>query len=890
MKAHADDDLKSRVAAALKRYYEDRLKQPFLRTDDMPMVQPAPPPWTDPIKQLAATKPEERVAAAAFLQELLGQALEHERSGKAPWRSTPYWGGGADVPARDLRERIAEDLAKANVLPDALPVLRWYLTNERHDKFLEPVMAALAKLDGKDADALRVHLATMPHENVIVVAEAFKQIAERKVAVPAEKVLPLCQDHHAGVRVNARALIKRQGGTEPRAFDPVEAMRSPEVRRLLKELDAQIIDGPPATAQFIVAKYVIYDDEKKMKKRDFEEVGWVLKEQDGKTEIYTPYGSRTTIRVSKEPTRDSDRESWWTCSIEKGDLEKTVARIEKTRKEGAKDFEFSESGGLTGQFQGTGASLYEIVFAQRLHAAGDDARAARILFPALDTLYRDKAAIDILRHGLGEKVGYEMLVAFVGDRDFGRAERLAKALATHYPKTRFHGYAVRLAEELPKRRDDFVKFKLPTPAEWNEMKKKLTREQQIDFLAERYRLLNYFQMGQPGGYLPGDKQYAEPCGMTSNASWGLGKGKTEVINPEVELEGVSWRGDDKKPRGLGLTLKDVPQLSKFLRDDWLMPTVTFWRDFHPNRHLGSTRPHFASMINGLARHNVCKVDEWNGITPAEIDKEIDRINRWARDHANKTEGELDWEALNDEVASGTGWAGISGRIDAMLRRKDARAFEVMKQYLEKPNTDAYDQNAILNLYIEYDVQQAKEIAPKFHSCKHAGTRLSAAIIAYQTGDKARARVVFGDVLESGSLDSQAKLAAELLLKDKSEESQKQLIRLFANKALSGAGRGYGGDAFGRAQVLGAYIDAGFTEPYRYYLAQLDNKEVAYTSFGGKENKPTEVTFAEIHAGEIVTLFKDKDPAVKEIAAKRAEVIDQIPALKKWLQSKTKADR
>ena len=38
---------------ALNRYYSDRLKQPFLRLPDQPEVKVAPPPWVEPLKQLA---------------------------------------------------------------------------------------------------------------------------------------------------------------------------------------------------------------------------------------------------------------------------------------------------------------------------------------------------------------------------------------------------------------------------------------------------------------------------------------------------------------------------------------------------------------------------------------------------------------------------------------------------------------------------------------------------------------------------------------------------------------------------------------------------------------------------------------------------------------------
>src|SRR5262249_29489436 len=95
---------------------------------------------------------------------------------------------------------------------------------------------------------------------------------------------------------------------------------------------------------------------------------------------------------------------------------------------------------------------------------------------------------------------------------------------------------------------------------------------------------------------------------------------------------VAWFvfDEEKRPRGLELTIKDIPQLSKYLRDDWLMPTVTFWRDFASGRSLASTRPLFAEIINNLACRDVCKIKDWEKMKPADIDKEINRINQWAK--------------------------------------------------------------------------------------------------------------------------------------------------------------------------------------------------------------------------------------------------------------------
>ena len=136
-----------------------------------------------------------------------------------PWRALPFWGGGSEVPARDLRESVANELGKAGPLPDGLPVLRWYLENERIDTFLEPVITALGKLGDKEANVLRGDLVTKPHENAIVLAEALKQLAAHQGTLPAEKLQPLLQNHRAVVRAAAGALLettKRQGAASVR--------------------------------------------------------------------------------------------------------------------------------------------------------------------------------------------------------------------------------------------------------------------------------------------------------------------------------------------------------------------------------------------------------------------------------------------------------------------------------------------------------------------------------------------------------------------------------------------------------------------------------------------------------------------------------------------------
>jgi hypothetical protein len=856
------------VAKELKTYYEDGKKVPA---------------YEAALKKLAADDASQRKASAAWLRALLAQALKDEKSGAAPWRATPYWGSSGENPARNLRRDIARALAEAQPLPGAVPVLRWFFEEEVLPNLQEDAATALGKVKGQEAAALRAELATRPHPNLVVVVAVLKQIAAEKGKLPDDKLRALCHHHRASVREAARALNQQQGNPDPGPFDPVQAMRSPAVKKLMKDVEKLLIDMPPADAPFIVATITLFNKDKK-KDHVYSERGWLLKEKGDTLEIVTPYGWKETLRKSAELTRDEGDKYWWTCAITRGKIEDEVGRVEKIRKEGDKDFEFSERGGLTGQFQGRGAGLYETLLAQRLYVAGKEALAARVLFPALETLYRDDAMVDIVRREMGRIYGYQMLTAFVGDRDYERAEKLAKTLAQHYPEAIFHHYAVQLAVELPKRRDDFVKLKLPTPAEWKEMKKKLTRVQQIDFLCERMRLLNCFQMGFPSGYYEDQTQYAEPCGLSRNAAWGKRQGKTVVINPWSELLGpINWHGEDKaRPKGMELTIKDVPQLSKFLRDDWFMLIVSFVREFHTDRGLSSTRPEFARIINGLACKDLCKIDGWDKLSPAQIDKEIERISRWAKENAHKTPVQLEWEALEDVLASGGGWNAVERRVDWLLKQKQTKAYDVLKRFLESEKTDPSEKSRVLQVYLRHDVNKAKDLAPKYLNHKNDSLRFEAALIVFQTGEKAKAREVLGKVLETEVIDLGLQSIVELLLKDGSDASRRQIARLFANKNLHSANSTA---RYERSNILRRCADAGMTEPYRYYLKQLDDNEVAYSSSSSGDTEVRRVTFAEAAAEEIVEDFARDDPDVKKIAKKFPKTADQIPHLKKWLQTR-----
>src|SRR5262249_53522444 len=151
---------------------------------------------------------------------------------------------------RDLRKEVAEEIAKINLPPEVLPVVRWYLENEPRDEFLEPVMAALAKVDGKEGDALRVELASGPHQDALVASAALDQIAARKLNPPPNRPAPVCPHHRAAIREAARKLNRQQGGKDPGPFDAAKAVRSDSVRKVMDQVLNLMTELPPAKAEF----------------------------------------------------------------------------------------------------------------------------------------------------------------------------------------------------------------------------------------------------------------------------------------------------------------------------------------------------------------------------------------------------------------------------------------------------------------------------------------------------------------------------------------------------------------------------------------------------------------------------------------------------------------
>jgi hypothetical protein len=901
--ARAQDKLAEKVAADLKAYYADDSRQPFIQLPgDPPREKRKAPPWEEPLKKLSGSDAAQRDQAAAYLRALVAQAFKDERSGAVPWRATPFFHGEMVNSAVALRERVAGELAESKGLPAALPVLRWYLEEEKKPSTQATIMKALGKIDTKEADALRGELAAQPHTNAFVVLEALEQIMARKQTLPADKLALLCQHYRASIREKARKLNELHKGADPGNFDSAKAMQSPAVRKLLDDVARLMIDPPPTDAKFVkvTTTYLV----KGKKNEPYTVRGWLLKEMGGKAEILTPFGRRQNFELHENAVPLPEKEEGsTTCTMEVVTPRQEVNRLNKLRNSEDDRFPLSERGGLTAQFErGSGVSLYEIMIVHWLHSRKDDDLAAKILFPALDNLYRDDFFMLTARGRLGELLGQQLLVAFVGDRDYAKAEKLAQALAERYPETRFHDIGVRLSKELPRRQDDFKKLALPSAKEWAAIKPKLTRSEQIEYLCQRIRLLNSFQWGQPGGVAYSATQYAEPCGMSENAAWSGKKGKTEVINPLVELmgpvDGFRLKGE-QEAKGLELTVVDIAHLAPFLKDDWYLLMVSFHRDFGPDRHLHSSRGLFTVIINSIAKQDICRRERFGTMNPQEQDKHIQGLVAWSKANAGKNESELLIAGLEDGLRNNDDWADMVELAGRLVELKEKKAAPALLRFLDSIGMDDYGRQEVLGMCRRLDRDAAKDASAKYLKHARVGLRVEAALIQFEAGNQKEGREVLAAALADGPLPNQYEVfsqlansrrrglsskswlyeVVDLLLKEGSKPSQKAARQLLSNGQFV-----FLDEPDDRVRVLRRFADAKLADGFQFYLKLL---RVEGNELGPRKlDRPVAETFAD----EVTNRFAPGDPDIRKIMKQHPKTADRIPALRTWLEDRAKDPR
>ncbi|CAN5578497.1 hypothetical protein BH11PLA2_BH11PLA2_48580 [soil metagenome] len=823
---------------------------------------------------LSSTDTAKQTAAAAHWLALLKQSYHDETDGTSPWRATPFWGRGSENPARELRRWLLNkfnDKAPAG----SVPLIEWLVFHQPQPDTQAHAMRSLNTVTTDAADALRLKVIAAQPDNIWVLALALEQAHKRKLAVDNATLTAFAKHHRASLRKVAAVWLKSNGQPVP-AFDATAAVQSAAVKKVIDGVLALWPDLPAADAKPLFYHESYFRNDNTIYDHD-PELCWIVKETKDHLTLLHLEGREHSHRLSErngKPTMPGTS-TWRT---EPANLETEVAAIAKLRDKGDPEFGLSSHGGLTGQFEGHGPSLKELLLDIWLSKAGYHELASRILLLAIDAAPTDADVIDTAKHLLAIVYGQRMLNAFAFNRDFTYALSLAKLTTEKYPETEYSEHAQRLVRELPLRGDDFTKLALPTAADWAKQKPKLTREQQIDFLCERLRLLNCFQWGQPGGVSYSDKQYAEPRLPTRESDFRDDKDRTAVINPLSELEGSSgtlFNGDVVE--GLVLTVADIPVLAKHLKHDWTMVMYSYWRDFHPGRTLHPTRKVLSGIIQSLAKQDLADVDEIQKMTPQQIEDHIAKIAKWAREHLQATEGDLHLDALEKAVATHQWWwQGPEDNALEMIRLKDHRVLKPVLKYLEHPDVDKRVLNDVLLKVAPFDPLAFQKPARLALILPEQDSRelFQAALILLAAGVPEPPYEQLTTLL-AGESSLNIQYALEVLSEKDDPRARKLIKQMFALKWPRDL------KTKERKAIIIKLGHQYATDILKFYEVMLDDSSAVDTF-----NKDRLVK--DIYAEEIFSLLREDEAKVEAIAASPGTPREKIPAIKKWIAEELKA--
>jgi hypothetical protein len=394
------------------------------------------------------------------------------------------------------------------------------------------------------------------------------------------------------------------------------------------------------------------------------------------------------------------------------------------------------------QFQGDCAETRErmtrgvrvVIFAHQLHAMGLDDLAARLLRPVCDLYPTDDGICKQAQDVFAWSLGFDMVRAFAGYRNYDRALGLARAIASRFPSSHFGPTALRLAREIPNRREDFGELRLPTSEEWDALRPTLSEEEQALYLGRRLRLLNWYSLGVYGWVRPSeyDTQYRESAGIleyreaTGHAER-LRPGPTQVINPFLVL------GE--------MEVRIIPVLAPLLMEDWT--TLGF-----DGLDLVPVRKVIADVINGdIAKQVVCDVYRWEELSPEERESQVVQVVEWADRNKGFTEQE---RVLRRVRAARTFDAVPYNRLDVLSPEQKAAIVPDLLSHIDEDLHD-YERGNILNWCAEHDPAKGREAArPYLHYPKNLALQMLASVVAFKAGDREVGLRAMTPLLHAGS--------------------------------------------------------------------------------------------------------------------------------------------
>ena len=515
-----------------------------------------------PLKDLSSSDTNQRASAAKYLLALLRQTLADETNGRYDGEKLSHNYRSSQIATHRFRNGLAEKLAESTAI-EALDAAVWLVESDPHAANKGLGAKLLCQFPSSQSEVILRRLLNQPGQCEPVLVTIIDEIGKRKLESFKPDIVPLVTHYRLRVREAARRTATLLGATSLPEYKRADAI-TPWLDARLKDVLAMVQTKLPQNPTWVRLEEIGNPDSYKDYSRCHSE-GWLIDKNEQKFRVLNVYGQEYDYETSATRWIPADFAEMAVFLVEECTTARTT--LQDTHPEV--------------RFESAHAKVDGVLVAAWAYALSNKDLTTEVLFPCLELIADDRLAFEGVRDHLGDVYHQRMLVEFSHQRDYDRTI----ALARHLSQPLFDGYryqrrAKELADQLPRRRGDFRELRLPAEEEWSKLQAKLSRDEQVTYLARRLRLLNCFQWGQPGGVDFRDPQYAESRKFNEQG--------TPVVNPYVEL------------RSMHLQISELPTLIPFLADENFLPTFSFWRDFHSDRTLYRVNGIVAALINEVA--------------------------------------------------------------------------------------------------------------------------------------------------------------------------------------------------------------------------------------------------------------------------------------------------
>ena len=615
------------------------------------------------VQRLSSTEAAERKEAGEYLYAFCLQTEADERSGRTKRSSGMKLGGGPNAYSTEIRLWMADDLSDATFHgngEEAFETARWLYQHDTWSHHRDDAVKALARIRTPAADKLFVQMIQRAESQFTILTMALRQAAARDLVEAADSIRPLCRHYDANVREAALAAASRLGLKDVGQYDPQTDL-GPRIERWLRTLLTVLPEKIPPSARWHRLTVPSYGS-RAADAVPLEMYGWLV-DEDG--------NSYRVIDWTDHPRTWTRKEA----QVRPESLAEFAERMVKVREkfEGSKDDserrKLQEDVGVLmfmtwGGHPWTG-SVPEVLAAAWSLERGERATCARLIVPLMKGADDEKEALDYFGNRIAVEIDKRMLTAFT-TRDYNEALRLAKLLVAPF----FDGFphqdrAKGLVATLPERTEDFKALSLVAPANWQSLKKQYSRQQQIEYLAKRLRLIHATQASIPGGIDYSDTQYLPedaPEGQIKRTVRPFLSEGTEAINPYCEL------------LCLNLTGAEMLQLVPYLESPDYILAYDLYR-FLPQdpQCLHKVSWVAASILNAVSQKDVVDVGILEGQAAEARRRHIDELRKWCADHAAVTHA----DNLARTVKQAEEWQDVRWAFWGLRNLDDERALKLI---------------------------------------------------------------------------------------------------------------------------------------------------------------------------------------------------------------------